>query len=199
MRQGKVKLWEASLLLALCVSLCHGVVQQSRLQRLGDNVIRLHVIAVDDSGQEQALKMQVQQVVCALVEPLLADCRDAGEAAAALEASLGDIRCAAEKAAGGRRVQVDFSPQYYGVREAEGIRLPAGEYQSLRVTIGEGAGHNWWGVIFPELSLDSASGYEDAVKLLGEDNVKLITQQGEGIEIRFRLLEWWTKLKALLS
>ena len=29
--------------------------------------------------------------------------------------------------------------------------MPAGDYRALRLVLGEGAGHNWWCVLFPPL------------------------------------------------
>lgn len=198
MKESKIKVWELSLLLALCVTLCHGTVQAGRLSRLQENVLRLHVIGADDSANEQALKMRVQQVVYDTVAPLVEGCDSLETAASAVEGSLDDIERAAVSAAEGRDIHVTLGHMRYGVRESEGYRLPAGEYVSLQVTIGKGAGRNWWGVIFPELSMDSAGDYADAVKILGEDNVRLITGS-DGVEVRWKLLEWYEALRAWLA
>ena len=37
------------------------------------------------------------------------------------------------------------------------MALPAGNYQALRVLIGEAEGHNWWCVVFPSLCLPAVS------------------------------------------
>ena len=41
--------------------------------------------------------------------------------------------------------------------------FPAGSYEALTITIGEGKGQNWWCVVFPPLCLVDAreSGYEE--------------------------------------
>ena len=198
MKESKIKVWELSLLLAVCITLCHGTVQAGRLRRLQENVLRLHVIGADNSAAEQALKMQVQQAVYDAAAPLVADCGDVMEAVSAVEGHLSDIQRRAESAAEGRDIHVTLGRVRYGVREANGYRLPAGEYLSLRVSIGDGAGRNWWGVMFPELSMDSAGDYADAVKILGEDNVRLITGS-EGVEVRWKVLEWYEALRRWLS
>ena len=198
MKESNIKIWELSRLLALCVTLCHGTVQAGRLARLQENVLRLHVIGADDSDAEQALKMRVQGAVYDTVAPLMEGCADVNEAMAAVEEHLADIERSAFSAAEGRDIQVTLGNVRYGVREGEGYRLPAGEYVSLQVTIGEGAGRNWWGVMFPELSMDSAGDYADAVKILGEDNVRLITGS-DGVELRWKVLEWYEALRQWLA
>ena len=35
--------------------------------------------------------------------------------------------------------------------------FPAGNYESLKVTIGEGSGENWWCVMFPPLCFTDSS------------------------------------------
>ena len=80
------------------------------------------------------------------------------------------------------------------------VTLPAGQYETLTVTLGEGEGHNWWCVVFPPLCLAAAGegGEED-----GEDwsvfspaEKRLVT--AEGVEIRFRCLELLEKLRSWL-
>ena len=198
MKESKIRVWELSLLLALCVTLCHGTVQAGRWTQLQENVLRLHVIGADDSVEEQTLKMRVQGAVYDTVAPLMEGCADVNEAMAAVEEHLADIERSAFSAAEGRDIQVTLGNVRYGVREGEGYRLPAGEYVSLQVTIGEGAGRNWWGVMFPELSMDSAGDYADAVKILGEDNVRLITGS-DGVELRWKVLEWYEALRRWLA
>lgn len=49
-----------------------------------------------------------------------------------------------------------FPERTYGARI-----YPAGEYRALRITLGEGNGHNWWCVLYPPLCMTEITG-EDA-------------------------------------
>ncbi|MBQ7092280.1 MAG: stage II sporulation protein R, partial [Clostridia bacterium] len=42
-------------------------------------------------------------------------------------------------------------------REYAGVMYPAGEYEALRVILGDGAGKNWWCVMFPPLCILEAT------------------------------------------
>jgi stage II sporulation protein R len=77
--------------------------------------------------------------------------------------------------------------------------LPAGEYETLRVTIGAGAGRNWWCVIFPPLCADAATAetYDDAG--LTEDEVNLITEADGEYAVRFKLAEVLGRLRTWLK
>ena len=96
----------------------------------------------------------------------------------------------------GRAVAVELSREGYPTREYGAVTLPAGVYDSLRVTLGAGEGRNWWCVVFPPLCA-SAAGYDQALAALGE-NGELLTAGGE-VEIRFRLVELWGEFLAWIE
>ena len=78
----------------------------------------------------------------------------------------------------------------------------AGIYESLRVTIGEGEGHNWWCVVFPSICLTaSMDELELAAQTAGfsDGEIRLITGADEGFVLKFRALELLQRLKALLE
>jgi len=192
-----LKIWEAALLCAFALTLLAACWAQGRQRALAEGLIRLHVIAADDSEHEQALKLRVRDAVLACLEPRLADVPDAAEAAETVQTSLEEIRRAAESASEGRSVAVTLGQERYPLRQYEGFALPAGEYCSLRVTLGAGQGHNWWCVVFPPLCLRSAA--DPAVQsVMKVDDLHLIGQD-EGYEIRFRVLELWGELQAWLA
>ena len=193
----RLEIWEAALLCAFALTLLASCWAQGRQRALADGLIRLHVIAADDSEQEQALKLRVRDAVLACLAPKLEGVSDAAEAAETVRDSLEEIRLAAESASEGRSVAVTLGQERYPLRQYEGFALPAGEYRSLRVTLGEGQGHNWWCVVFPPLCLRSAA--DAAVQsVMNVDDLHLI-QQDEGYEIRFRVLELWGELQAWLT
>ena len=185
------------MLCAFALTLLAACWAQGRQRMLADGLIRLHVIAADDSESEQALKLRVRDAVLAFLEPRLDGAADADEAAETVRASLEEIRLAAESASEGRSVAVTLGQERYPLRQYEGFALPAGRYCSLRVTLGAGEGHNWWCVVFPPLCLRSAE--TPAVRsAMNVDDLHLI-RQDEGYELRFRVLELWGELQAWLE
>ena len=176
--------WELALLLAVCVKLLAGTWAQARSQMLAARLVRLHVIAVSDDETEQAVKLQVRDAVLAYLEPQL-------QARQLIAGDLDGIARAAQAAAGERPVRVSLGPEHYPTRDYGTFALPAGVYTSLRVTLGAGAGHNWWCVIFPPLCAQAAGLSEQAVQALSDDDVRLVTESGGGYVVRCRLLELW--------
>ena len=181
--------WEAALLLSLCAVLLSGLWAQGRQRALSDKVVRLHVIAASDSETDQAVKLQVRDAVLQQVTPLLEGAADRSEAVALLQQALGSL----EEIAGeisGTEATATLGRENYPTREYDSFSLPAGEYTSLRIVLGEGKGRNWWCVVYPPLCLSGPEEVQETAAL-SEDDVKLITEDGEGYVFRFRLMEWW--------
>lgn len=198
MKAQLLKKWEISMLLALCITLCAGTWASARSEALSDALVRLHVIAVSDEAEEQEIKLRVRDSVLAYLEPRLEGADDAAEARELISAELDGIKAAAETAAEGREVSVTLSREYYPTRDYGSFALPAGSYESLRVVLGEGEGHNWWCVVFPPLCLSAAEA-ENALETLGGDSTQLLSGEGEGVVFKFRLLELWGELMEYLG
>lgn len=195
--ERKLRPWELAMLLALCFTLLCGTWAQGRQQVLAGKLVRLHVIADSDEETAQAVKLQVRDAVLAYLEPQLADVTDIDAAKDIIAANLDGVAQAA-CAVTSDAVTVTLGTERYPTREYETFSLPAGAYTSLRVTLGAGEGHNWWCVIFPPLCVESALS-DSAIETLSDDDVKLITEDGDGYVLRFRVLELWGKLTELLE
>lgn len=195
--KSKTRVCEAALLIALCLSLCVGTWAQGRQNAISASLVRLHVIAVSDEENEQEIKLKVRDAVLEFLEPLLENAADSAEARAVIEENLNGIAMSAAMSAEGRSVTVSLSRESYPTRRYTGFTLPAGEYDSLRVILGEGRGHNWWCVVFPPLCT-SAAAPEELMSAMSEEEVGIVTES-EGYELRFRAVELWGELTELLK
>ena len=177
-----------------------------------DSVIRLHVLANSDSDEDQALKLKVRDGILSTAAELVAGCTDFESAREALEGALPELRDAAlgvlRREGSDYDVRVTLTREEYPTREYRGVTLPAGEYTSLRVLIGEAAGHNWWCVLFPQLCVTTASEggevgdftiLDDTEPLveagLTPSQIELITGDSPRVTVKFRLLEWLKSLR----
>lgn len=188
----KLMIFEKALLIALSVTLFAAAWAQKKQSELSADLIRLHVLAVSDDAREQEIKLLVRDAVTEYLAPMLEDAESSADARRIIAENLSGIEKAAKDAALGRKVSVTLSREYYPTREYESFTLPAGEYESLRVILGDGQGHNWWCVVFPPLCLNAA----DSERLRGvmdEDEYGMICEQ-DGYVLRFRILELWGEL-----
>ena len=193
----KLKVWETAALCALCVTLCIGAWAQGRQSDISSSLVRLHVIAASDEAAEQELKLRVRDSVLEYLTPVLDGAESPAQAKSIISAELPNIRAAAEQCAEGRTVRVTLGSEYYPTREYESFSLPAGQYSSLRVILGEGKGHNWWCVVFPPLCV-SAAEQNSALDAMSEPERALITEDS-GYELRFRIVELWGEFMALID
>ena len=67
--------------------------------------------------------------------------------------------------------------------------------------IGEGAGENWWCVVYPPLCTVAATDLKETaiVTGLGEEEFSLITEENQGYVLKFRSLELWESLRQWLK
>lgn len=119
------------------------------------DLVRLHVVAADNSSEAQALKLELRDTCLKCAEICLSDAPDADAAYMRLEQHLDDFLRACEDRAralgyegriSAQTGTFDFPHRIYGK-----LSVPAGQYRALRITIGEGEGRNWWCVLYPGL------------------------------------------------
>ncbi len=160
-----------------------------------DGVIRLHVLADSDSEEEQALKLTVRDAILDEMSDAFNGYTSKEDAEKTLAEKLDEIEAIAEetvkKEGYTHDVTVTLCREYYPTREYEGMRLPAGEYLSLRVLIGSGEGQNWWCMVYPPLCTSSARA-DEALSEAGftPNQVRLLTEEEETeYVLRFKIVE----------
>lgn len=189
---------ECGLLLVLAAVLAWGTALEKQQQRISGSLIRLHVTANSDSREDQAVKLRVRDAVLTAAEPMLAAADSREEAIACIQRGLEDLENAANEALSGLgspdRASVTLQRELFGTREYETFSLPGGYYDALRVTIGSGAGRNWWCVVYPQLCT-AAAGEERTAAVMGglsPQDADLITRGKT--QFRFRVLELFEDL-----
>ena len=161
--------------------------KKSEMQgELAEQVFRFHVLANSDSGEDQALKMKVKEAIIAYMKQELPE-SDSVETTKkwARENLLQIEQVAAEIIAEeGYEYSVkaevticDFPDKTYG-----DITFPAGEYEALRIEIGQAKGQNWWCVLYPNLCFIDAvhavvpeKGKNELKEVLDEDTYEMVT------------------------
>ena len=201
----RLALAEAALLVGLAAALIWAGTAQRSQQAVSDKVVRLHVLANSDSAEDQALKLRVRDRVTERTTQWLQSAADRAEAEGLLRGGLLELEgiAAREIAEAGYDypVTAQVTDTTFPTKEYDGFALPAGEYLALRIVIGEGAGQNWWCVVFPPLCTAAASDVPAAALAAGfsEEEVALITEENSGYRLKFKTIEWLQELKNRLS
>lgn len=177
---------------------CYSETVQSEVAQ---NVLRLHVIANSDSAEDQALKLKVRDRILAESNSFLKDSQSLSETGDLIYNNLDFLTNAAQdeiiKQGYDYPVRLSLGESSFPAKEYGNIALPAGDYQALRVEIGNASGQNWWCVIFPPLCfVDASLGKADAESLavlqsnLSSESYSLITGDSPSVEIRFKIVDF---------
>ncbi|REE91421.1 stage II sporulation protein R [Paenibacillus taihuensis] len=125
--------------------------------------IRLRILANSDSAMDQLVKREVRDAVVAQMNTWVTGPQTIEEARLTIRSHMNDIEAIVGKTLNDRGFHygykaelgiVPFPTKIYGTEV-----YPAGNYEALRITLGAGAGQNWWCVLFPPLCfVDAVSG-----------------------------------------
>ncbi|MDR1564630.1 MAG: stage II sporulation protein R [Oscillospiraceae bacterium] len=167
-----------------------------------DDVFRLHVLANSDSKEDQSLKLDVRDKLLEVAQSTFSGVKNRQEAIEAARLNADTFKACAEaeiKRQGyDYPVTVEIGESDFNTRIYGDITLPAGTYQALRVKIGQAEGKNWWCVMFPQLCLPAAQDNDAMEEMLDTKEFELVTG-GQKYEIKFKCVEYYEKLKKLLS
>lgn len=175
-----------------------------------EEFIRLHVVAPENAAEDQALKLRVKDRVLVALTPLLLRTKSKKEAEEVIQARLALLEREAKKetAAKGEGYPVRVEWGYFSFPEKTygDLTLAAGEYEAVRLILGEGKGSNWWCVLFPPLCFvdisRAVSQEPQAAEVLatgtreGKDAKDLA--KGE-VVLRSKLLELWQDSRRYLA
>lgn len=169
-----------------------------------EEAIRLRVLAHSDSPADQWLKREIRDVVVEQINEWVADIGEIEQAREYIVASMDQMQALVQQTVAEYgytyETVVDFGSIPFPAKLYGNRLYPAGEYEGLLVTIGAGQGENWWCVLFPPLCfVDFGTG--DAVETTlaesdGNSEKQVKDESAEKVEVRFFVLELWSKIKA---
>lgn len=153
-----------------------------------EGIIRLHVIANSDTIGDQALKLKVRDAIIAYMEDQ-DDLTTTDETRDYLKNDIDRLETIANGVIASEgydyTAKADLGVRYIPEKTYGDITFPAGNYEALNITIGEGLGQNWWCVLFPPLCLLD-EGTED-MEFASEEERALAERQR--LELRWKLIE----------
>jgi len=155
-----------------------------------NQVLRLHILAHDDTPQEQALKLAVRDGIWAYMGDVGSRAASLDEARDIVAENLSYIEAAAHRivqANGGidHKVKAQLvQNQTFPAMSYAGIVFPQGRYEALQITIGAGEGSNWWCVMFPAMCLMEVT----QAQVIETPEIAL---EEVIVRPRFRLVETW--------
>lgn len=179
----------------------------SNTEEIPDEAIRLRIIANSDSAEDQWIKREIRDEVTEEINKWVSSIDDIDEARVIINDKLPELEEIVSETLtkNGYTYQegftVDFGLVPFPTKMYGDMVYQAGEYEALRITLGEGKGENWWCVLFPPLCfVDMSNG--DAVEVVSTvdtiDNNSNQKDVEEEVEVKFFIAELFSKLFDIL-
>lgn len=170
--------------------------------------IRLRILANSDSEKDQEIKREVRDAINEEITKWVSDLTSVEEARRLIQSRIPEIQAIAEdilaKNLVNQSVQADYGKKVNFPTKLYGEFLyPAGDYEAILVTIGEGKGANWWCVLFPPLCfLDFSNGVavsdgfeeNEAEEQQNEKEPVFVKEEEETVKVKFFLVELFQKI-----
>ncbi len=167
---------------------------------LRTNVLRLHIIANSDSVADQELKLKIRDAILENSADLFCNAEGIGEAVSVAEGSLDRFEEIAERVIAENgfsySAKAKIGESYFETREYEDFTLPAGEYNSVIITLGKGEGRNWWCVIFPEVCLPAAAESASLSDTVCKESAQ-IAEDSKRYIMKFKVVEIYEDIKKM--
>ncbi len=191
-----------SIAAGLCCSLIIGMAQfEKQCDSLRDNCLRLHILANSDSTFDQQLKLKVRDEVLKLSQDIFADAQNLEQALYAAQNNIDTITAAAQQVClqngTDYTVKCEIDKEFFTTREYDNFTLPAGNYEAVRLLIGEAEGKNWWCVMFPSVCIGTA-GERELASAAGNEAAN-VALGGSKYKIKFKIVEAYQSIKQWFS
>ena len=160
--------------------------EQRVQEKLSKEVFRFHVIANSDSEKDQKLKLDVKERVISYMEEQLPESENVTMTQKWAVSHIGEIEGIAMETLRQQgcemQVRASVTKVYFPDKTYGDITFPKGEYDALRIEIGEAKGQNWWCVLYPNLCfLDAVhavvpeEGKEELRNVLDKEAYEMVT------------------------
>ncbi len=186
---------EASILVALVICCALNITAFSKqCDSIRDKMLRMHVIANSDSDTDQQLKLKVRDAVLTAGKEIFDGSVTADEAEEKILPHIDKLKQTALQTIKNEGynydVNITVQKEYFATRTYENaVTLPAGYYTAVKVIIGEGAGQNWWCVMFPPMCLPAADAECEISDVLTEGETEIVTG-AEKYQFKFKIVEF---------
>lgn len=175
---------------------------------LSDSVFRLHIIANSDSSADQELKLKVRDKIIEYMNTLTSSSSDKKDVISMVNNHLDSFKEIAlntiKENGYNYDVNIEIGNFHFPTKSYGDISFPAGNYDALKIEIGDAIGQNWWCVLFPPLCfVNSSTGVvpDDSKNTLKEninsESYEIISKGNNSndntsdIKIKFKIIEFF--------
>jgi stage II sporulation protein R len=157
-----------------------------------NELIRFHIRANSDMEEDQALKLKIRDEILKEMKMKFKDTETIEESREVIEANMMEMKSITEgvieKEGKDYEVNISLGQDNFPTRKYGNLVLPAGEYETLLITLGEGKGQNWWCVMFPPLCFVDIS-HSVAYNLEKEIEVEQEVEKEPKLKLKWKVVD----------
>ena len=198
-----MKIFLKSACVAFVLTVIYSVIPfQANCSDISQDTFRLHILANSDSESDQSLKLNVRDKVLEYTQELFNKAESKETAEKAVKDNLQNIADVAYKEVLDNgydyKVRAELTNMYFTTRYYDDFTLPSGMYDALRITIGNGEGHNWWCVMYPSICVSYSQEQDSRAKEVF-DEYEYDVVKNEQYQYKFKIVELFEKLRSVFK
>ena len=174
-------------------------------KNLSDTFFRLHILANSNLREDQELKLKVRDAIIEYMNTIIINPNDKDEIIQICKDHKQDFEEIAKKIISDNgysyEVNISIGTFLFPTKNYGNISLPSGEYDALRIEIGDATGQNWWCSLFPPLCfVDISAGVIDSEgekylkENLSDEDFSIITGDSKNIKLKFKIIEFLNQI-----
>lgn len=175
--------------------------QEDLASRISPQILRFHVLADSNRSRDQSLKLGVRDQILTYINGNVPQTFTKFQLVRWISGHSSQIEALSESWLADQgypeEVSLQLTRDYFPTKTYGDMVFPCGTYDALRVTIGRGAGRNWWCVLYPSLCLTSSTrvripdtSRKTLKSLLDQEDYQALESGNEPkIHVKSRLLE----------
>ena len=171
-------------------------------REISGGIVRLHIIANSDDERDQNIKLKVRDAIINSQKDIFPDGFSKKLQNEEKQKLTQTVMDTLSKNGVDYGAVLKTGQFYFPTKKYENITLPAGNYDAVRVILGEGKGQNWWCVMYPPLCFsESAVGKLDKNNLnklkesMTEFEYDIISEESIKVVPAFKIVETWQIIK----
>lgn len=183
-----------SILLIAEIIMIGTVYSDNITSEISGELLRMHILANSDSDFDQETKLKVRDFLLIYINK--EKMRSKGE----VVKSIKQMEDAVNKFLVMQNVkylcEIEYTNSIFKTKSYCDLSIPAGEYESLKVILGDGRGKNWWCVAYPPLCFTesvigkiSNEGNDKLYEMLTEETYNILKRDSVDYKIKFKTIE----------
>ena len=171
-----------SISVAMILVICLAAFLLGEKKPENNEYLRIHIRANSNSTADQSVKYEIKDIVVSYITQIVLSSSEKAEVVEKIEKSKPAINALIDEFL--REKGFDYKAdtviknELFPTRTYEGLTLEKGYYDAVIINLGEGAGDNWWCVVYPPLCF-TESGDVKMRSLVYEYLKKFFEKNGE--------------------